>query len=333
MTQFTKEFDAYVFAKQPGYDERAFRRAFATAVPLRTVVVYCYDPRAVGIPAAVAREFGHDSQYFMMIVGVYATLGVFLLMAARNPQAHRTLIWFAVWSSVVHGAIMAVQSMPAEHRWHLMGDVPALFLVAIVLGGLLVMAGHGEGEDGVDTVPGPVAGRAAGPRSKGNDRAVLPAVTPYLRQRSWIGTPASACLSAQTPASSVKRGLQWTLLLGTAGQPRVKWALSQRGHAIEPLPFSCTMKLLRHKEEVSRVGFEPTTLCLKGCCSAFAKIECLQRFSLGANDFADARPSKVFTRDHAFSVLYRYKNRHPLTHRTDDLRPHLAKGRSARQRR
>jgi hypothetical protein len=41
-----------------------------------------------------------------------------------------------VWSSVVHGAIMAVQSMPAEHRWHLMGDVPALFLVAIVLAAL-----------------------------------------------------------------------------------------------------------------------------------------------------------------------------------------------------
>jgi len=58
MSQFTNEFDAYVFAKQPGYDEPAFRRAFATAVPLRTVVVYCYDPRAVGIPAAVAKEFG-----------------------------------------------------------------------------------------------------------------------------------------------------------------------------------------------------------------------------------------------------------------------------------
>ena len=58
MTQITNELDAYVFSKQPGYDERAFRRVFATAVPLRTVVVYCYDPRAVGIPAAVAKEFG-----------------------------------------------------------------------------------------------------------------------------------------------------------------------------------------------------------------------------------------------------------------------------------
>ena len=51
-------FDAYAFSKQPGYDEQAVRRAFANAVPLRTVVVYCYDPRAVGIPAAVAKEFG-----------------------------------------------------------------------------------------------------------------------------------------------------------------------------------------------------------------------------------------------------------------------------------
>ncbi len=51
-------FDAYVFSKQPGYDEPTFRKEFAKAMPLRTVVVYCYDPRVVDIPAAVAREFG-----------------------------------------------------------------------------------------------------------------------------------------------------------------------------------------------------------------------------------------------------------------------------------
>jgi len=53
-----KNFDAYTFSKQPHYDEPALRREFANAVPLRTVVVYCYDPRAVGIPAAVARQLG-----------------------------------------------------------------------------------------------------------------------------------------------------------------------------------------------------------------------------------------------------------------------------------
>src|SRR5438045_356024 len=51
-----KNFDAYAFSKQPGYHEPTVRKEFAKAVPLRTVVIYCYDPRAVGIPAAVARH-------------------------------------------------------------------------------------------------------------------------------------------------------------------------------------------------------------------------------------------------------------------------------------
>ena len=45
--------------------------------------------------------------YLQMILGVYATLGVFLLVASRNPLAHLSLIWFTVWSSVVHAGIMA----------------------------------------------------------------------------------------------------------------------------------------------------------------------------------------------------------------------------------
>lgn len=73
------------------------------------------------------------SHYLEMILGVYATLGVFLLRAARDPLAHRSLIWFTVWSSVVHGAIMAVQSFDHGHLGHLWGDVLALFVVAGVL--------------------------------------------------------------------------------------------------------------------------------------------------------------------------------------------------------
>jgi FtsH-binding integral membrane protein len=84
-------------------------------------------------------NWGHGhSHYQLMIVGIYATLGVFLLLASRNPAAHRSLIWFTVWSSVVHGAIMAVQAISDEaERGHLIGDIPALFLVAIVLGLLM----------------------------------------------------------------------------------------------------------------------------------------------------------------------------------------------------
>jgi len=66
-------------------------------------------------PSGWAWGQGH-SHYLMMIIGVYATLGVFLIIASRNPYAHKSLIWFTVWSSVVHGAIMGVQALndPAE---------------------------------------------------------------------------------------------------------------------------------------------------------------------------------------------------------------------------
>ena len=80
----------------------------------------------------------NQTEYEQMIVGVYATLGVFLIIASRNPLRHRSLIWFTVWSSLVHAGIMAMQAvnMPAEHG-HLLGDVPALLLVAVVLAVLM----------------------------------------------------------------------------------------------------------------------------------------------------------------------------------------------------
>jgi hypothetical protein len=72
--------------------------------------------------------------YLQMILGVYATLGVFLLIASRNPLANLSLIWFTVWSSVVHAGIMAAQALAnPEHMGHLWGDVPALLVVAAVL--------------------------------------------------------------------------------------------------------------------------------------------------------------------------------------------------------
>jgi hypothetical protein len=97
-------------------------------------------PLAIVWPSGWAWHQGapQDSQYFMMIVGVYATLGVFLILAARDPRANLSLIWFTIWSSIVHAAIMAVQAMGHdEFMGHLMGDVPALLLVALVLGVLV----------------------------------------------------------------------------------------------------------------------------------------------------------------------------------------------------
>jgi hypothetical protein len=69
------------------------------------------------------------------------TPGVFVLNAARNPAANLSLIWFTVASSVVHSAIMAVQSFSDDHMGHLWGDVPALLLVAVVLSVLVLSSG------------------------------------------------------------------------------------------------------------------------------------------------------------------------------------------------
>jgi hypothetical protein len=69
-----------------------------------------------------------------MIMGIYATLGVFLIRAAKEPVTNASLIWFTIWSSIVHGGIMLVQaSVDETDRVNLQGDVPALFLVAFVL--------------------------------------------------------------------------------------------------------------------------------------------------------------------------------------------------------
>ena len=79
-----------------------------------------------------------SNDYFLMIVGVYATLGIFMIRAAKDPAANASLIWFVVWSSVVHAAVMAWESMRNPMmQGHLVGDVPILLVVAVALGLLM----------------------------------------------------------------------------------------------------------------------------------------------------------------------------------------------------
>jgi hypothetical protein len=91
-------------------------------------------PLTILWPSGWAWHTDGPSLYLQMIIGIYATLGVFLIIAARNPLEHLSLIWFTVWSSIVHGGIMAVQSLVyPQHRGHLLGDVPVLLIAAAVL--------------------------------------------------------------------------------------------------------------------------------------------------------------------------------------------------------
>ncbi len=73
-------------------------------------------------------------EYEQMIMGIYITLGIFLIRAAKNPMEHASLIWFTIWSSIVHAGIMLAQALvdKTEHA-NMLGDIPALFLVAFLL--------------------------------------------------------------------------------------------------------------------------------------------------------------------------------------------------------
>jgi hypothetical protein len=68
-----------------------------------------------------------------MMLSLYFTLGILLLIAARNPAAHRSLIAFAAWSSLPHAAVMAILVFrdPSQHE-HLVG-VEILVVIAVPL--------------------------------------------------------------------------------------------------------------------------------------------------------------------------------------------------------
>jgi len=69
-----------------------------------------------------------------MMLSIYVTLGVFLLVAARNPAAHRSLIAFAAWSSLAHAAVMVVESIhDVAQRMHLLVGVAGFAVIGLAL--------------------------------------------------------------------------------------------------------------------------------------------------------------------------------------------------------
>jgi hypothetical protein len=69
-----------------------------------------------------------------MMMSLYFTLGIFLLLAARNPSANRSVIAFAAWSSFAHGAVMAVMSVRlANERADLLIAAAVFSIIGAVL--------------------------------------------------------------------------------------------------------------------------------------------------------------------------------------------------------
>ena len=115
-------------------DDIAREKFLTIALVTCGAIFFTIYPLSLIWPSGWQWHSGHGQYYLQMICGVYAVLGAYLIAAARNPSEHRSLISFTIWSSIVHAGIMAVQATHDGHETgHLVGDVPALLLVAAVL--------------------------------------------------------------------------------------------------------------------------------------------------------------------------------------------------------
>ena len=104
---------------------------FASAAFFVLVLPFMFDLWPAGF------RWSHPAEhpaYERMIIALYFALGLCLIPTALAPERHVMLIDFTILSSVLHGAVMTYDSFAQEHEMtHLVGDVPALFLLAAIL--------------------------------------------------------------------------------------------------------------------------------------------------------------------------------------------------------
>ncbi|MEM6432154.1 MAG: DUF6632 domain-containing protein, partial [Deinococcota bacterium] len=79
-------------------EQRRMNILSITLLVLGIIFIVGIYPLSLIWPSGWAWHDQGRSEYFEMILGIYATLGVFLIWASRNPLAHKSLIWFTIWS-------------------------------------------------------------------------------------------------------------------------------------------------------------------------------------------------------------------------------------------
>ena len=97
----------------------------------------------------------------LMMFSLYVTLGVFLLLAIRNPSESRTLIAFTAWSSFAHAAVMGLQ---AFRNIVSRGEMIGVALLVVIGIALIALAPGKPSPDKVLSVAGARHTRCA-PRS------------------------------------------------------------------------------------------------------------------------------------------------------------------------
>src|ERR1700730_7784976 len=106
--------------------ERVLKVVFVLVGLLFSAAIY---PLTMSLWKMNKSDYGDD-----MMLSLYFALGIFLLMAVRNPSANRSLIAFAAWSSFAHGAVMAVLAVHiASERAGLLSAVAALVIIGVAL--------------------------------------------------------------------------------------------------------------------------------------------------------------------------------------------------------
>ena len=111
------KFDRFAFIASPQFDEAATRAAFAKAIPLKTLVIYCYDPRAAEIPNAVAKWLGEEEYPGRVIVDengkrVASTTTIFPIVVAGGRAVD------ALRSITVAQHLFGIQNIVVVHHSH-----------------------------------------------------------------------------------------------------------------------------------------------------------------------------------------------------------------------
>lgn len=119
------------------FRERALRIVLVLVGLLFSAAIY---PAIGGL-----RDPGRSDTGDTMMMGLYFALGVFLLLAVRNPSAHRSLIAFAAWSSFAHAVVMSLLGfeIASERTGFLIGSA-ILVLIGITLIVLAPVAESGQ---------------------------------------------------------------------------------------------------------------------------------------------------------------------------------------------
>lgn len=124
--------------------ERALKAVIVLVGLLFSAAVY---PAIGGL-----RDPAHSDTGDTMMMGIYFTLGIFLLIAVRNPSAHRSLIAFAAWSSFAHAVVMSALGLEiaSERAGFLIGSAVLVVVgvALIVLGPRKVISGLPESRAG-----------------------------------------------------------------------------------------------------------------------------------------------------------------------------------------